>query len=366
MGFPDACVRILSVRRFIAVFIVIFAFMSVGMLFGNDPGVRERGKNTLQYLSETISHRIVELSTSRPSRPTLDIVVSLYKENLASLALELQDFRALPSLQDVDVCTVIYVKDDTADLSAIKAVTNATNVIRLSNIGREGGTFFSHIVLNWEYLARHTLFIQAEVHSLEAVKGKINDYFTVNTGVLPLGYLAACDCLSCTDSWDASRTFPRISQLYSALNGEMCPKEIALSYLGAMLVSAKRIRQRPVKVYEHLKAVLESDMDHWIHTDSREDWAFRDDPSEPYFGHSIERSYMVLWGCHDVAIVRRCGGWEGLAGRRSLEDPEWKCQCLDGFGESFGTARAAVQPKIAVPDEAVPIFAAPDIALPEN
>ncbi|KAF2421227.1 hypothetical protein EJ08DRAFT_556841, partial [Tothia fuscella] len=208
----------------------------------------------------------------------------MYKENVANLANQLDQIRSLPSLQGLDVSTTIYVKDHEANVTAIQAATDATEVIQLSNVGREGGSFLGHIVLNWEYLARHTLFIQAEVHSLEDVKGKIIDYFNVNTGVLPLGYLASCNCLSCTDSWDAARTFPRLAQLYSALNGEMCPQEITLSYLGAMLVSAKRIRQRPLKVYEHLRAVLESDMDHWIHTDPREDWAFRDDPSEPYFG----------------------------------------------------------------------------------
>lgn len=344
MGLPDHYARVFFTRKFLGLVIFSFTFISMGVLFSHDVSLRQK---TIQKIKE-ILHSWTDLTTSRSARPTLDIVVSMYNENITNVAHQLSALLSLPLIQGLDVSTLIYVKDQDADLPGIKAATNATKVLPYSNYGREGGTFLSHIVLNWDYLARHTMFIQAEMHSLEEAKGKIIDYFSVNTGVLPPGYLAACNCLSCTDAWDDQRAFPRIAQLYSALNGEMCPTQITLSYLGQMLVSAKRIRQRPRKVYEHLKAVLESDMHHWIHTDPREDWAFRDDPSEPYFGHSIERAYMVLWGCDDVGIVERCGGWDGLAQRRTLEDPEWKCQCVDGhngLGDSLGSRRIRQLPR---------------------
>lgn len=176
------------------------------------------------------------------------------------------------------------------------------------------------------------MFIQAAMHEFDSAKGRIADYFIATTGVLPLGSLEVCECLSCKDPWDASRTYPRLPQLYSALNSRMCPKLITLSYLGQILVSAQRIQSRPRKIYKHLRAVLESDAQHFIHEDPRQEWQFGDDPSEPYFGHTMERSWMLVWGCEDIKIANSCGSWDGLLNRRLEGDEDDKCQCLDKRG----------------------------------
>ena len=43
---------------------------------------------------------------SRADRPTLDMVVSIYKENVIFLAEELQRLRDLPCFQDIDIRTI--------------------------------------------------------------------------------------------------------------------------------------------------------------------------------------------------------------------------------------------------------------------
>jgi hypothetical protein len=97
-----------------------------------------------------------------------------------------------------------------------------------------------------------------------------------------------------------------------------------------VVVSAARIRQRKKEMYEHLKGVLESDMGHWIHKDEKVD-LFKDEETNPYFGHTLEQSYMVLWGCDDTAVVEKCAEWDRLVeegGSLEKEVSGW-CQCLD-------------------------------------
>jgi hypothetical protein len=302
----------------------------MGAFYHSEP-LRTKALETVEHLSQSIHSSVVDMTAARAQRSTLDIIVSMYKEDTGETAAQIKELLALDPIREVEEVTVtIYVKDRNADTEAIKAATGADEVVQLSNYGREGGTFLTHIIMNFDYLARHTMFVQAKMHSFDEAKNKINDYFINNTGVLNLGFLEGCECVACKDPWDQERRFPRLPQLYSALNGKMCPKHITLSYLGQMIVSAERIRSRPRQIYKHLRAVLESDMEHFIHDDPRQEWAFADDPSEPYFGHTLERSWMVLWGCEDTKILNGCGGWEGLGRRRGVDEPYDKCQCLDG------------------------------------
>jgi hypothetical protein len=194
----------------------------------------------------------------------------MYKEDTNKTFHMLEELKALAPLKNLTISTYIYTKDNKADLDELREIFNTTNVSILMNVGREAGTYFTHILKEWDNLARHTMFIQADMHEYDGAKNRIKDWFKPNTGVLSLGQVESCDCVSCQDFWDSGRTFPRIEELYSALNGKFCPKKIALSYLGQIMVSATRIRSRGPSTYKYLKSVLESDMEHFIHSDPKQ------------------------------------------------------------------------------------------------
>ena len=219
-------------------------------------------------------------ATSKSNGKTLDIVVSMFKEDLNKTLTTINEIKALKPLQGLNITTYIYTKDNNADIEEIQTALNTTHVSILRNVGREAGTYFTHILREWDNLARHTMFIQAEPHEFEAAKNRITDWLQPDTGVLSLGQVESCECVKCQDIWDSGRTFPRIEELYSALNGEFCPKHIAISYLGQIVVSANRIRARGPSTYKYLKTVLESDMEHFIHDDPRQGM-FGDDTSNP-------------------------------------------------------------------------------------
>lgn len=268
--------------------------------------------------------------TSRSDKPTLDIVVSHYNEDLNKTAAMLHELLNLPKFRQLDIELHFYTKNKDADLDLIRRTINTTYVTLLPNLGREGGTFVDHIIRRFDRLARHTMFIQAAMHEYDYAKNHIKDYFGVDTGVLSLGIYESCSCVDCTDPWDASRKFPRLEELYAALNGQFCPKSVVLTYLGQFITSAMRIRSRGLKTYEYLKKVLEADQTHFIHADPKQDF-FRDDVTNPYFGHTLERSWMVLFGCSEARLVEKCGSWNGLRVPRTALAANDDCQCLDNI-----------------------------------
>ncbi|KAE9961578.1 hypothetical protein BLS_001736 [Venturia inaequalis] len=265
---------------------------------------------------------------SRSDKPTLDIVVSHYKEDLKKTATMLHELLNLPKFRQLEVEIHFYTKNKDMDLDLIRRTINTTRVTLLPNLGREGGTFIDHIILNFDRLARHSMFIQAAMHEYDHAKNHIGDYFGVDTGVLSLGTYESCNCIDCTDPWDAARKFPRLEELYAALNGQFCPKSVVLTYLGQFITSATRIRSRGLKAYEYLKKVLEADESHFIHADPKQD-IFQDDVTNPYFGHTLERSWMILFGCSEKRLVEKCGSWPGLKTARKPLGSNDDCQCLD-------------------------------------
>jgi hypothetical protein len=315
---------VLSSRRILPAILIFLVILQL------NPSRIDYGHFRAYSITHELPPTLFRNGKSRSDTPTLDIVVSMYKENVAFLTGELRLLRNLPCFHGIDIRTIIYTKDADANLSSLSYATGAAMTIQLPNTGREGGTYLSHILLAWDDLARHTLFMQADPHNPTHARQRLRHNFNARTGVLPLGGLATCECRSCVDSWNPEAKFRRLAELYSALNGELCPEEIPVCYSGQVVVSAARIRQRKKEMYEHLKGVLESDMGHWIHKDEKVD-VFKDEESNPFFGHTLERSYMVLWGCEDTAVVEKCTEWERLVedGASLGEKAAGWCQCLD-------------------------------------
>ena len=162
----------------------------------------------------------------------------------------------------------------------VKERTGADSVKFLPNVGREAATYLHHIVSRWDDLAEHTMFIQAELHDIDLVIQRIDDFFIPSTGMLSLGFgFNTCNCNNCSEPSSPGTVWSRIPQIYSAVHGEMCPTEhdIIIGFQGQFLVSARRIRGTSRRVYKHLMTLLEADGYHWIHNDKHSE-GFDDRP----------------------------------------------------------------------------------------
>jgi hypothetical protein len=270
-----------------------------------------------------------DLSFKSPSR--FDIVVSMYTEDPASVKQMLNQIKTttlVKSLYDQSQSpqVIIYTKNPAADLQALKQSTGADIVERLDNVGREGGTYLSHITDKWDSLAEQTMFIQAHAHNSRELIPRINDYLVQNTGMLSLGFTGvACSCGSCNDRWGWSDKDSIIPTTYENIYGMACDpsQHILLSYKGQFVASARRIRGIKREVYDNLlKSVTNS-----------EDGANTggttgvDSPSNPFFGFTMERIWSLVMQCAtNEKIMTKCPSLlsgMGIGGR--VED----CQCLD-------------------------------------
>jgi hypothetical protein len=285
---------------------------------------------------------VVESVVSIPSKPSFkpgyfDIVVSHYAENLIPLAFHIQNLTAVHQMERYrGVRLFVYTKNQNANLTEISKTLNTTLVFRLTNRGREGGTFLTHIIKRWDDLGSHTLFMQAKLHNPKETLQRVKDFLVApsegnsSSGVMSLGFYDQCQCTSCHDIWDKSRTWPRIGELYSLFNNALCPQDILLTYLGQILVSQKRIVSRGIESYKYLQKVLESDMKHSIHTDTRQQGIFNDSRENPYFGHTLERAWMVVWGCNNKTMLATCGsGEKSVKAPPKAGTPPEACQCMD-------------------------------------
>ncbi|KAF1956525.1 hypothetical protein CC80DRAFT_444984 [Byssothecium circinans] len=258
--------------------------------------------------------------------PTADIqlVISMYKERVDEVARLISTLKAMPKLREASV--QIYVKDNSADTDWIRMGTGADNVTTIPNIGREGETYLHHMLHNWDTLAAHTVFLQADIHNPREFYPRVRDYFDpARTGMLNLGWSGqVCNCDSCGDRYGFEDTTHLLPDLHSRINNATACDKVLLSYKGQFIASAKRIRGVDKSVYKDLHNAF-VDPDSWAHQAAylmgRED-----SMSAPVFGYTVERIWNVLMQCNDVDVAWKCASL--VSGKRAggtVED----CQCFD-------------------------------------
>jgi hypothetical protein len=292
-------------------------------------GAGMMGVAWILFLSISFAPRALDkapTSLDRAFQPTvaIEVVVSMYKEpvdRVASLVASLQRIPALASAR-----MHIYTKDATVNISAIQRRIGAHQVTLLPNIGREGQTYLHHILSQWDHLAKHTLFVQAEPHNQAEFLWRLQTYFNPShTGMLDLGFRG--HSFRCkgggSDRWGWRDPADLVSRVYNDIYHSQCCS-VLLSYKGQFVVSANRIRGIGKHIYYDLHQALVNPRG-WAH----QGWFLQgqeDTMSAPTLGYTIERLWSILFQCSDVATVRHCpsfiSGKIGAVHRGS-------CQCLD-------------------------------------
>ncbi|KAF2083953.1 hypothetical protein K490DRAFT_76185 [Saccharata proteae CBS 121410] len=257
----------------------------------------------------------------------LDIVVSMYKEPTWEVRSIVSALEEIPTVYNRHPRVIIYTKDPDADVLALQRETGAANVTKLPNVGRESHTFLHHILSNWNDLAAQTLFIQAEVHMVDAFLARIRDYYLPSTGMMALGYSGrTCDCNDCGDrDWHDTNPNNTIASVYQRVHNQTCDRAL-MSYRGQFIASARRIRAVDPAIYEELSRDLSEP----------ESWSFKDEfrydvdrvntVDAPQFGYTVERLWNILFQCSDPYVAWLCPSFEnGISRWGSRRD----CQCFD-------------------------------------
>jgi hypothetical protein len=273
-----------------------------------------------------------------PSVP-LEIVLNMYKEPIEDVRKLVEGLKSAPETSKASV--TIYLKDQDADMEIIKQTTSVDEVIKLPNIGREGETYLRHINTHWDSLAKHTMYLPADVHFSREFYARLRNFFDPDrTGFLSLAWSDICNCAECGDQFfwhDTAGLFPKYyRELY---NSTRC-NSVLLSYKGSFIVSAARIRGVEKTIYKEL----------WQGFVGENSWAHQpnytqgrpDSMNAPDFGYTMERMWSLLFQCSNVDVAWKCpslmSGWR-LGG--DMAD----CQCLDFNVSTRGQGATQVDPR---------------------
>lgn len=267
------------------------------------------------------------LDTAYIPSSQFDVVVSMYQEPVQEIIDMMTELNGIPSIAVNKPRLLIYTKDQEADTDMLKEQTGAADVIKLPNVGREGESYLQHIVSHWDDLAKHTLFVQADIHNAWQFYRRIRQYYLPEaTGMLSLGFSGStCNCDECDDRFSWSDTSGIIAGVYEKVYNETCDgKPVLLSYKGQFIASAGRIRANARSLYQDLDYAL-VDAESWAHQDEYLQGR-TDSLNAPYFGYTLERLWSIMMHCSDAEVAAKCPTL--LSGTRRWGSPR-DCQCLD-------------------------------------
>ncbi|CAF0859245.1 unnamed protein product [Rotaria sp. Silwood1] len=97
----------------------------------------------------------------------------------------------------------------------------------LPNVGREGATFLSHIIENYDTLANHTLFSQAGVEGITGTglenwfMSRLVKQFNASVGFMPLVVTNMVATYNCGNG--PYGDFLRLTELWGILQSTLCP-----------------------------------------------------------------------------------------------------------------------------------------------
>lgn len=84
-----------------------------------------------------------------------------------------------------------------------------------------------------------------------------------------------------------------------------------MTYTGQFIVSRDRIHRNSREMYKWLLQTL-GERSHFVHDDYPSDPWFDDQKAvdNPKFGHTLERAWLFIFGCDDMAIAEECDGMD--------------------------------------------------------
>ncbi|GAA5862430.1 hypothetical protein JCM3774_002514 [Rhodotorula dairenensis] len=308
--------------------------------------------SSCQSLPRAVRPFVCPLFRPPLSSQTVDIVIAYYDEEVGQTERDIDEIRSSPYVASRQHRVVVYNKGPhSAEFLREKlALAPADEIVPLPNLGREGATYLSHILLHYNdtlaslapnsltdpppvpaehltlpashlrqrTLADMTYFLQGRLAWHHVLRPRLKQV-EPETGFVNFGpnvKLAEC----ATDAL-VGLHFPMIAQIWSMFRGQLCPPQSAQAgaWSGQFAVSRCRILANPYERYAYLSELLEAPEGHWVH----DGWGPNDSggPSNPIFGHSVERAWPIMFNCADGRIVEDCPDGEASPA---------KCHCFDG------------------------------------
>lgn len=161
------------------------------------------------------------------SHRQFNIVLNYYNEELAFVARFILYLKNVSTIQRLNPRVIVHNKNAHLNISYLKDALLVDTGMTLPNLGREGATYITHIINNYDALANHTLFSQAGVEGItdtglsDWFLDRLLHQFNSAVGYLPLvedNWIRAYAC----DSHLSPGHLPRLTELWRMLEYPMC------------------------------------------------------------------------------------------------------------------------------------------------
>ncbi|GAA5864146.1 hypothetical protein JCM8547_005152 [Rhodosporidiobolus lusitaniae] len=270
--------------------------------------------------------------------PTFDIVISHYAVPLSSVASMIQFLETFPLLatRGTEVRVVLYHKGVLREeelwegMEGVLSRERGDSVVLLPNYGREGSTYLRHILsrlpsssssaTSSPILATHTLFLQDHLAFSYSLSHRLSLSLTRQTSFLNLGPNLSLD--GCGEDSRGVGGYIGARWIRKVLRGGWKGEEReegrcdlgeeekegdrkAAAWSAQMVVGRESVERNGREVYEELLSLIEAPDGAPIH---HKLWnpSGESTQSNPAFGHSLERSWPVVFHCDDPRIEEWC------------------------------------------------------------
>ena len=255
------------------------------------------------------------------NRPTLDVVYSYYNEDLKEF-IHFSNVVYSSLKFKFKINTKVYIKHDIDEnlYNFFKYTAKVDQIEYLTNVGREGHTYLHHIVNNYNSssLSDKTLFLQAHPGWPKMTFRRLT-YVNTATGFISFGPYTPSHCGHTTNF-----EFLQMNNIWKIFKGFDCPHGDVqtASWSGQFLVSKDRILENDKNAYVEMLNLISAPSDHPIYDETPSWWYPKNDPANPYIGHSLERSWPIIFNCNDLQLSdeNACAG-DQYATKN--------CQCFD-------------------------------------
>lgn len=157
-----------------------------------------------------------------------DIVLSYYAEDVRHVSRFIRYLRNVSTIQRLNPRVIVYNKNANVSIVYLKDALLADIVRALPNQGREGATYLTHIIENYDTIANHTLFSQAGVEGITDIgladwfSARLLNQFNSMVGYMPLvsnNWISTYDC----GHHSQYAYLPRLPQLWGIVEQTLCP-----------------------------------------------------------------------------------------------------------------------------------------------
>ncbi|KAI8846397.1 hypothetical protein BC829DRAFT_398802 [Chytridium lagenaria] len=236
---------------------------------------------------------------------SVGIVISHISEDKTVLSNIVQALKQVEYVKKNPGIVTVFVRQNETEVSTLKSLLKADDIITLGAAGGHAGAYLHYISTRYAELPDKIIFIRGDSNgileaphdgaTLSNEMDKRLQQLNAATGFMPLGRTS----VKKFNDNDIEKS--RIREIFSMIHLQVAPSHFTFTDDSQFIVSSKRIRLTPQKVFTHLSEMLQVPQDHFLHSEGT-----HSSPEHPSFARSVDSSYPIMFYCWDSSLHESC------------------------------------------------------------